>query len=552
MRIPFLALVLGASVAHAEVGVVLQHSGYLLDAGDQPIDMPAAALSFRLFASGTGGTPSWTGTCSVAVKRGYYAVALGESCGPALTSATFASGGAGWLEVVVGTTVLQPRGRLGAFPAAATADEAQLLGGIPASGFAQLQSGTTVAQAGSLHVGGAVKAASFEGSGAAITGVNAASVGGQTLGQLDARYAPASGGSGGSGGGPLGTGGTCDASQNGALSWYANGLQVCDGLGWRAVTLAVAPTVTAVLPTRGKVAGGTLLTISGSGFSAGARVFLGDAEMTGVTVVNATTITALTPASATTGPRTVKVLLADRSAAQLVNGFAYSTILLGEMADHPALSCKQVFDANESRGTTTYWLDPDGTGGNPAFEVWCDMSIASGGWTIVWASNTGDAGDRPYADTAYGTDPTTGKYKVRWSYWKNVPHTEHILIRKPLNLNRWLRVSSTVFASSGGPVFPGHNHYGVTLTSSSGQTASVTLGTSDVSSSGGGWYGIAASIDHHSATYIDLNSSCGGNYVFTYGGDFFATNTALGTGWPQTSTCDNTAAGNPATMLGLR
>jgi hypothetical protein len=61
-------------------------------------------------------------------------------------------------------------------------------------------------------------------------------------------------------------------------------------------TYAVRPTVTAVSPNAGKVAGGTAVTITGTGFAAGATVFFGGTKAGNVTVVDATTITANSPA----------------------------------------------------------------------------------------------------------------------------------------------------------------------------------------------------------------------------------------------------------------
>src|SRR5262249_33079805 len=59
-----------------------------------------------------------------------------------------------------------------------------------------------------------------------------------------------------------------------------------------------APTVTSISPTSGTSAGGTSITITGTGFVSGAAVTLGGLAATNVTVVSATSITAKTPAHA--------------------------------------------------------------------------------------------------------------------------------------------------------------------------------------------------------------------------------------------------------------
>jgi hypothetical protein len=59
------------------------------------------------------------------------------------------------------------------------------------------------------------------------------------------------------------------------------------------------PSVAAVKPNHGPIAGGTPVTISGSNFQNGATVTIGGAAATGVVVVNASTITAVTAAHAT-------------------------------------------------------------------------------------------------------------------------------------------------------------------------------------------------------------------------------------------------------------
>jgi hypothetical protein len=98
-----------------------------------------------------------------------------------------------------------------------------------------------------------------------------------------------------------------------------------DGLsGTRAAgfTYVTAPAVTSVAPASGPTAGGTPITITGAGFVAGAGVTVGGAAATGVNVVNATTITAITPAGAA-GPAAVTVTNPGGQAGTGVNAFTF-------------------------------------------------------------------------------------------------------------------------------------------------------------------------------------------------------------------------------------
>ena len=61
---------------------------------------------------------------------------------------------------------------------------------------------------------------------------------------------------------------------------------------------AAAPTVNSLSPTTGPATGGTLVTITGTGFTGATAVDFGTTAATSFTVVNSTTITAVTPAGA--------------------------------------------------------------------------------------------------------------------------------------------------------------------------------------------------------------------------------------------------------------
>jgi hypothetical protein len=80
--------------------------------------------------------------------------------------------------------------------------------------------------------------------------------------------------------------------------------------------------VTSVAPTGGTIAGGSSVTINGTGFAAGAAVTFGGSAATNVVVVSAIKITARTPAHAL-GAVNVTVTNTDTSTGTLVSGYLY-------------------------------------------------------------------------------------------------------------------------------------------------------------------------------------------------------------------------------------
>ncbi len=84
-----------------------------------------------------------------------------------------------------------------------------------------------------------------------------------------------------------------------------------------------APTVSAISPTTGAASGGTAVTITGTGFLAGATVSLGGTAATGVNVVSSTSITATTPTHSA-GAVNVVVTNSDSQTGTLTKGYTYS------------------------------------------------------------------------------------------------------------------------------------------------------------------------------------------------------------------------------------
>ena len=84
------------------------------------------------------------------------------------------------------------------------------------------------------------------------------------------------------------------------------------------------PTLSGISPASGSANGGTAVTITGAGFSAGATVKLGGAAATNVVVVNSTSITASTPAHAA-GAVNVVVTNPDSQSGTLAGGYTYTS-----------------------------------------------------------------------------------------------------------------------------------------------------------------------------------------------------------------------------------
>ena len=85
---------------------------------------------------------------------------------------------------------------------------------------------------------------------------------------------------------------------------------------------APPPKIASISPNTGPAAGGTLVTIAGSDFSAGAKVNLGGMPSSSITLITATSISATTPAQVP-GRVDIMVINPDGQKALLVGGYTY-------------------------------------------------------------------------------------------------------------------------------------------------------------------------------------------------------------------------------------
>ncbi len=119
----------------AVVPPLVSFNGVLTDVNGKPLTT-VAGVTFALYKESQGGAPLWLETQNVYPdKTGHYTVLLGSTSSSGLSPDLFVAGEARWLAVQVQGQAEQPRTSLTSVPYSLKAEDAQTVGGLPASAF---------------------------------------------------------------------------------------------------------------------------------------------------------------------------------------------------------------------------------------------------------------------------------------------------------------------------------------------------------------------------------------------------------------------------------
>ena len=125
-----------AQTGSSAVPRLVKYSGHMMDARGRAIS-GLVSVTFAIYKDQDGGAPLWLETQNIQTDgKGTYTVQLGATSPQGLPLDVFASGDARWLGVRATGEEEQPRVFLLSVPYALKAEDAQTLGGLPASAFA--------------------------------------------------------------------------------------------------------------------------------------------------------------------------------------------------------------------------------------------------------------------------------------------------------------------------------------------------------------------------------------------------------------------------------
>jgi len=232
--------------------------------------------------------------------------------------------------------------------------------------------------------------------------------------------------------------------------------------------------ITSILPTSGTTAGGTSVTVTGTGFASGQAPFtlIFDTSSVTATRVDNTHLTATTPAHAA-GIVNVTVTDKSASAATLTNGYDYTTAQAGHIIIQkdamPDSSQLFAFTDNFGNGNSaTFNLVDDATPGLPSFNA---EVIPGSGFSV---SETVPSGWKQYSATCDGTGNTPSNITVAAGGTVTCTFVNHKLATIVMTKNTTGGNGTFSFTTTGGSNFP--SSFDITT---SGGTGSQTYNNID-------------------------------------------------------------------------
>ena len=96
------------------------------------------------------------------------------------------------------------------------------------------------------------------------------------------------------------------------------------------------------------------------------------------------------------------VLIAAATVLGVLATPAHAAPFDGTSAGSAGLSAAQILTNYAGSASGVYWIDPDGAGGNAAFQIYADMSTSGGGWMLM-RHVPGTGGWSPATDSLAGT-----------------------------------------------------------------------------------------------------------------------------------------------------
>jgi trimeric autotransporter adhesin len=131
--------------AQLSVPRLVQFTGTLKDSAARPLS-GVASVTFAIYADQDGGASLWSETQNVlADVNGHYSVVLGAASANGVPASLFGTGESRWLGVTIARQPEMPRVLLASVPYALKAQDAETLGGLPASSYVTTQQLAAVA-----------------------------------------------------------------------------------------------------------------------------------------------------------------------------------------------------------------------------------------------------------------------------------------------------------------------------------------------------------------------------------------------------------------------